>query len=198
MAEQRMIKVTSEQANAIVNLAYGLKDNLTQQHIIVGITTDGVPVVKGIEYVLSKSGKSCRVEYIGASSKLDFIDKRKLDSLKQTSRWRIFVDWRTVTGKLGQMLKASDSGCLYAVLSDRNNKADIRATTEDVPKLDFPEDYKETANIIGLWTEPHTIPGLLKLKVFGGEIKYTVIATEQSKEFYGSLFKSIDSILEAA
>jgi hypothetical protein len=193
-----MVGVAKEQAKAIVDLANTLDQIITPEDVLVGITTDGVPIARGLEHVIFKYiGKICRVEYIGASSKFNFVDTHKLKLLKEMSGRRIYVDWRTVTGKLGEMLKEKDNESLYAVLSDPNNKADIRATTEDVAKFDFPKDYEQTMKIIGLWTEPHTVAGLLKLKTFGGKIEYKEISTEQSKSFYGALYSSMAIILKA-
>ncbi|MCX6774628.1 MAG: hypothetical protein NTY99_00890 [DPANN group archaeon] len=191
-----MVTVTKEQAKAIVDLANELEQIITPEDVLVGITTDGVPVARGIEYIFKCKGKECRVEYIGASSKLNFVDIHKLKWLEEIFDRRIYVDWRTVTGKLGEMLKEKDGESLYAVLSDPNNKADIRATTEDIAKFDFPDDYEQTMKIIGLWTEPHTVAGLLKLKILNGKIEYKCIDTEQSMEFYGSLSKSISVALK--
>ena len=89
------------------------------------------------------------------------------------------------------MVIEKDKDGIYAVLSDPNKKADISATAEEVPKLKLPENYEDTMRLIGVWTEPHTMTGLLKLKAFGGKIDYSLIETSQSRQFYTELFEKL-------
>ncbi len=195
-----MVNVKLEQAKAIVDLTLKIqKLTISLDHVIVGIPTDGVPIVKGIAYVLKHNGiingEEKAYSYLAASSKYDFIDKYRLGELKELNRLLIFIDWHTVSGKLGCMLKENYSNSIYAVLSDPNNKADICATTKDIPKFTFPRDYKETLRTIGMWIEPNTVEDILKLQSSGGEMKYFQRLTEQSKTFYKTLFKKIDEVL---
>ena len=194
-----MVEIKDEQAKAIADLVLKIKNVMTLDHVIVGIPTDGVPIVKSVAYILKNSGEDSSQKlfsYLAASSKYKFIDAHRLNAFKLVNRPLIFVDWRTVSGELGNMLKENYPNSTYAVLSDSNNKADICATSEDIPKFDFPANYEGTLETIGLWIEPHTVEELLKLKSTGGEIEYSNISTKQSEAFYKNLFEKIDDYIK--
>lgn len=193
-----MVDVTYEQAKAIVDLAKNIKNNLTLEHLLVGIPTDGIPLIKGIAYVFKYDKINCKkinCSFLAASSKYNFIDKHRLNELKELNHPVIFIDWQTVTGKLSKMLKKNYPNCIYAVLSDPNNTADICATTKNIPKFAFPENYKETLRTIGFWIEPNTIDNILKLKSSGGKMKYIKAPTEKSIDFYTTLYEKIAEVL---
>ena len=192
-----MIELTRPQAQAIVSLAYALAGKLTGKDVLVGIPTDGVPAVIGLEHSLYKLGHGkFKIGYVAASSNKEypFVDMNQLRRLKQTTDRRIFVDWRTKTGSLGQLLRQADSSCVYAVLSDPNGRADMRGTLEDVPKIAFPEDLQQTMRIIGLMTRPDTLEGI---RSQGGNLTYNEQETPESTQFYGKLLMKIDDIIQS-
>lgn len=187
-----MIEIQQIQARAIAQLAQKIEPFLTDsKSVLVGIVTDGVPVARGIRYALWQKSKPCKIDYLGASSKDRWwVDHRKLEILKAASETRVYVDWRTKTGTLRQMLELVDPGSTYAVLSNPNNQQNYFATTEDVPKFKFHEDYEEKMKTIGIWVEPHT----LEEAIMQGQ-EYYEIETDASMEFYANLFQEIKKFL---
>lgn len=184
---------TRGQAEAIICLAGKLEKLVAygpQGHKFVAIVADGVPIMEGVRFVFKDRGISHFNEifnYLVASSRQErkFIDLHQLDKLKNESGKRIYIDWRTKTGALGEMLREHDPGCLYAVLSDPEGKADISVTNEDVPKIKFPDNYDEIMDLIGVKVvrEPDT------------ELKYLFNFGPKAEAFYTQLYDLIDKFV---
>jgi hypothetical protein len=141
-----------------------------------------------------------RVEYLAASSSGEHrgIDmeqfnkiKTKLKALGFGRNTLIFIDWRTKTGTLGQMLKEIAPDCIYAVVSDPNCKADLRGTTEDIPKVAF-STHEDAMKCLGLFIgRQHSLEGEPV-----GPITYKYGETPDCEEFYARLFAKINEVIE--
>ena len=185
---------TIEHAEAMANLAKKLEKEVAygpQGHKFVAIVADGVPVAEGVRFIFKDKGISRINEifnYLVASSRQEFVDVYQIDKLKAESGKRIYIDWRAKTGKLGEMLRVNDPGCMYAVLSDPDGKADISATKADVPKIRFPDNYDEIMDLIGIKVD------MEKLRS-GKESSYLFNFGPKSEAFYNQLYKLIDKVI---
>lgn len=189
-----MIKIQQIQARAIAQLAPKIEKYLIDpKSALIALVTDGVPVARGIRYALWQQNQPCKLEYLCASTKDKWwVDSKKLDILKATyTNNRVYVDWRTNTGTLCQLLRLMDQGSKYAVLSNPSSQQCFCAATDEIPKFDYPTDYEETMKTIGLWIEPHE----LEEDIVVQNKEYWEIETDLSMEFYADLFQKIKEFL---
>ena len=188
-----MVTVTLEQAKAIVDLADILKPVFKPGYLVVGILTDGLPIARGLAHILQPQMPEFVIDFIGASSDeiYPFVDPVQFAKLRSNSAKRIYVDWRTKTGKLGKQLKQVDPDCWYAVLSDPYLKADYRATTSDIFKLDWPSNFPMIQRLIGIATYPTTLDGISQK---GGVLDYDRLKNPESEAFYKSLYAALDEV----
>ena len=184
---------TREQAEAIICLAGKLEGRIAygpKGHKFVAVVADGVPIMEGVRFAFKDKGISHLNEifnYLVVSSKQEFIDLHQLDRLKKESGKRIYIDWRTKTGALGEILRKHDPECMYAVLSDPAGKADISVTKEDIPKINFPDNYDEIMDLIGIKVD------IEKLKS-GAECRYLFNFGPKSEAFYSQLYSLMDKV----
>jgi len=128
---------------------------------LIGIYLDGVPVSRAVKFLMSENRfVSIETETVLiSSSRANVMDAQKIWKLKNDypDQTRVYVDRRTKTGKLGDMLKRCDSDAVYAVVEDKNGHADVCGSREEVPWFNWPGGksdvvrmVKKTAPIVGV------------------------------------------------
>jgi len=127
---------------------------------LIGIYLDGVPVSRAVKFLLSKDRfVSIETDTVLISSRASVMDAQKIWQLKNDypKQTRVYLDRRTQTGKLGEMLKRCDRDAVYAVVEDVGGHADVCGSRDELPWFNWPGSktdvmrmVKKTAPIVGV------------------------------------------------